>query len=121
MKEKLIILTVAISSVLGLVGCYVEHPHEYSRGPAVYTSYSYVYYPDAEVYFEPHRRVYYWSEGGSWRSGARVPQNIVLRSHVSVALDSSEPYKHHDEVRAKYPRQKHEEDHEQKHPDHDQR
>lgn len=121
MKEKLIILTVAISSVLGLVGCYVEHPHEYSRGPAVYTSYSYVYYPDAEVYFEPHRRVYYWSEGGSWRSGARVPQNIVLRSHVSVALDSSEPYKHHDVVRAKYPRQKHEEEHEQKHPDHDQR
>jgi hypothetical protein len=119
MKARLIVLTFAISSVLGLVGCYVEHPHEYARGPAVYTSYSYVYYPDAEVYFEPHRQVYYWSDGGSWRSGARVPQNIVLRSHVTVNLDSSEPYKHHDEVRAKYPRQKQEEEHEQKHPDRD--
>jgi len=41
--------------------------------------------------------------------GPTRPQNIVLRSHVTVALDSSEPYKHHDEVKAKYPRQKHEE------------
>ena len=119
MKVRLIVLTFAVSSVLGLVGCYVEHPHDYARGPAVYTSYSYVYYPDAEVYFEPHRQVYYWSDGGSWRSGAHVPQNIVLRSHVTVNLDSSEPYKHHDEVRAKYPRQKPEEEHEQKHPDRD--
>src|SRR5438105_3613982 len=80
MNKRLIVLTFAISSVLGLVGCYVERPHEYSRGPAVGVSYSYVYYPDAEVYFEPHRHVYYWSDGGSWRSGERVPQNIVLRS-----------------------------------------
>ena len=120
MKKRIIVLTFAVSSVLGLVGCYVERPHEYTRGPAVGVSYSYVYYPDAEVYFEPHRRIYYWSEGDSWRSGARVPQNIELRSHVMVDLDSSEPYKHHAEVRAKYPHRKQEEQHEQKHPDRDQ-
>jgi hypothetical protein len=119
MKVKLIVLTFAISGVLGLVGCYVERPHEYTRGPEVGASYSYVYYPDAEVYFEPHRQVYYWSDGGSWRSGPRVPQNIVLRTHVTIDLDSPEPYKHHEEVRAKYPRQKQEEEHEQKHPDRD--
>src|SRR5882724_7556162 len=109
MKIKLIVLTFAFSSALGLVGCYVERPHEYTRGPAVGASYFYVYYPDAEVYFEPHCHVYYWSDGGSWRSGERVPQNIVLRTHVTFNLDSSEPYKHHDEVRAKYPRQRQEE------------
>jgi hypothetical protein len=121
MTKRLIVLIFAVSSVLGLVGCYVEHPHEYTRGPAVYTSYSYEYYPDAEVYFEPHRQVYYWSEGGSWRSGAHVPRNIELHSHVAVNLDSPEPYKRHDEVKAKYPRQKQEEQHEQKRPDHDSR
>jgi hypothetical protein len=119
MKDKLIILTFAIGGLLGLVGCYVEHPHAYARSPAVYATYSYVYYPDAEVYYEPQRHVYYWSEGSAWRSGARVPQNIVLRSSVRVDLDSPEPYRHHDEVRAKYPRQRQEE--ERKHQDHDQK
>jgi hypothetical protein len=105
-KNKLIILTFTISSLL-LAGCYVERPHGYASGPPIEASYSYVYYPDAEVYFEPHSHVYYWSEAGAgaWRSGARVPQNIVLRSHVTVNLNSPEPYKHHDEVKMKYPRQ----------------
>ena len=119
MKDKLIIFTFTISSLL-LAGCYVERPHGYASGPPVVASYSYVYYPDAEVYFEPRRHVYYWSDGGEWRSGARVPQNIVLRSSVRVTLDSSEPYRHHDEVRAKYPRQRQEEEHGRKHPDRDQ-
>jgi hypothetical protein len=120
MNKRLILLTFAISSVLGLVGCYVDRPHEYVRGPAVYTSYSYEYYPDVEVYFEPRHQVYYWSDGGSWRSGGHVPENIVLRSHVAVNLDSPEPYKHHDEVRARYPHQKQEERHEDNHQDHNQ-
>jgi hypothetical protein len=120
MKFKLVIFTLATSGLLGLAGCYVEHPHGYARGPAVNAAYTYEYYPDAEVYYEPQRHVYYWSEGGAWRSGARVPQNFVLRSSVRVSLDSPEPYKHHDEVRAKYPRQKQEEQHERKNQDHDQ-
>ena len=104
MKDKLIVLAFAISGLLWLVGCYVEQPHGYVRGPAVYTTYSYVYYPDVEVYYEPHHHIYYWSERGEWRSGARVPRNMVLRSSVRVDLNSPEPYKHHDEVRARYPR-----------------
>ncbi|MGD0651739.1 MAG: hypothetical protein ABSA97_11475 [Verrucomicrobiia bacterium] len=102
MKTKLPLL--AIGSALLLIGCYDDRPRGYVRSPAVEASYTYVYYPDAEVYFEPHRHVYYWSEGGAWRSGARVPRNIVLRSSVRVDLDSPEPYRHHDEVRTKYPR-----------------
>ena len=124
MKDKLIILTFAISGLLGLVGCYEGRQHGSAYGPSGYAgssghaTYSYEYYPDTEVYYEPHQHVYYWSEGGAWRSGARVPQNIVLRSSVRVDLDSPEPYRHHDEVRAKYPRQRQE--HDRKHQDHDQ-
>ena len=119
MKTKLALL--AIGSSLFLLGCYVERPHGYVRGPDVSASYSYEYYPDVEVYFEPQRQVYYWSEGGAWRSGPRAPHNLVLRSPVRVALDSPEPYKHHDEVRTKYPRQQHEEKSEHKHQANDQR
>jgi hypothetical protein len=110
MKDKLIIFTFAISGLLGLVGCYEGRHHGSAYGSSGYAGssghevYSYEYYPDAEVYYEPHRHVYYWSEGGAWRSGPRVPRNIVLRSSVRVDLDSPEPYRHHDEVRTKYPR-----------------
>jgi hypothetical protein len=120
MKTKLILPLFAISGLLSVTGCVIEHSRGYSRGPAVAASYSYVYYPDEEVYFEPHRHVYYWSDGGTWRSGARVPQNIVLRSHVTINLDSPEPYRHHEEVRAQHPRHKEEEVHDRKRPDHDQ-
>jgi hypothetical protein len=121
MKKRLLIFTFAISGALGLVGCYVERPHEEVRGPVGGASYSYVYYPDAEVYFEPHSHVYYWSEGGSWRSGPRAPGNIVLRSHVTVNLNSREPYTHHDEIRAKYPHEKRDERREEKQEDRSQR
>ena len=104
MRDKLIVFIFAVSSLVVLAGCYVEQPHGYARGPVEDTSYSYVYYPDAEVYYEPHRQVYYWPEGGQWRSGARAPRSVVLRSHVTVNLNSPEPYRHHDEVRARYPR-----------------
>lgn len=116
MKDKIIIIAFAISSSLVLIGCYEgRHPGSASgsagyAGSSGHEVYSYEYYPDVEVYFEPQRHVYYWSEGGAWRSGARVPQNVVLRSSVRVDLDSPEPSKHHDEVKAKYPRQKQEEE-----------
>jgi hypothetical protein len=102
MKTKLTLLSIV--SALLLIGCYTERPREYVRSPAVEASYSYVYYPDAEVYYEPQRHVYFWADGGAWRSGPRVPGNIVLRSHVTVNLNSSEPYRHHEEVRAQHPR-----------------
>ena len=103
MKTKLTLF--AIGSALLLIGCYVDRPHGYVRGPAVEASYSYMYYPDAEVYFEPQRHVYFWNDGGAWRSGPRVPGNVVLHSSVKVNLKSSEPYQHHAEVRAQHPRQ----------------
>ena len=102
MKTKLSLLV--IGGALLLVGCYVEQPRGYNHGPAMEASYAYVYYPDAEVYYEPHRHVYFWADGGAWRSGPRVPANYVLRSRVTVNLNSPEPYRYHDEVRAKHPR-----------------
>lgn len=127
MKDKLIILTIAIGSSLVVSGCYYDgRQHESAYGSSGYArssgyaTYSYVYYPDEEVYYEPHRHVYYWSDGGAWRSGARVPRNFVLRSSVRVDLDSPEPYRHHNEVRTKYPRQRREEDRERSHYDRDQ-
>jgi hypothetical protein len=94
----------AIGSALLLIGCYTEPRQAYISGPTVEASYSYVYYPEVEVYYQPQRHVYFWADGGAWRSGPRVPSNMVLRSHVTVNLNTPEPYRRHDEVRAQHPR-----------------
>lgn len=102
MSPKLPLL--ALGAAVLLSGCYAGHHRGYARGPDLQAQYSYVYYPDAEVYYHRHRHVYYWAERGAWRSGPRVPQHIVLRSHVTLSLNSPEPYRQHAEVKAKYPR-----------------
>ena len=103
MRTKIALLAM-ISCTLPLLVAMSERPRGDMRGPAVAVSYGYDYYPDAEVYYYPQRRVYYWNDGGAWRSGPRVPSTYVLRSSVRVDLPSPEPYRHHDEVRAKHPR-----------------
>jgi hypothetical protein len=121
MNAKLILLAIGIS--LLLIGCYTERPRGHSRGPDAYAQYSYIYYPDAEVYYEPNRHVYFWVDRGEWRSGPRVPRNIVLHSSVSVDLNSPEPYRHHDEVRARHPphREEHRRERGHGHQDRDER
>ena len=119
MKIKLTLL--AIGSALLLIGCYVEGPRGGVRGPAVAVTYGYIYYPDAEVYYEPQHQVYYWADGGTWRSGPRVPPTIVLRSSVRINLDSPEPYRHHIEVRSQHPRYAEEKPRERGHSDRDER
>ena len=119
MKTKLTLL--AIGSALLLIGCYVEGPRAVGRGPMGAVSYGYLYYPDAEVYYEPQQHVYYWAEGGAWRSGPRVPSTIVLRSSVRINLDSPEPYRRHAEVRSQHPRYAEEKSRERGHADRDER
>ena len=93
-----------------LMGCAEEGPYDYGSAypPPPYGYYEYYYYPDVEVYYYPHRHVYWWSEHGEWRSGRRVPPNIELREHVRVNLDSREPWRHHEEIRQRYPARRHE-------------
>lgn len=94
----------SLVAALLLSGCYSHRDRGYTRSPEPYARYSYAYYPEAEVYYYPARRVYYWNDGRTWRSGTRVPSNYVLHSHVTVTLSSAEPYRHHDQVRTQYPR-----------------
>ena len=100
-------LLLGIGAALLVSGCHSHRDRGYTRSPEPYARYSYVYYPEAEVYYYPARRVYYWNDGRTWRSGARVPSNYVLRSYVTVNLDSPEPYRYHDQVRTQYPRDRH--------------
>jgi hypothetical protein len=70
--------------------------------------YHYTYYPDAEVYFDPEARVYWWNQNGAWVSGASVPAGITLGAPVNLDVDGREPWHHHDVIRRHYP---HHQDH----------
>ena len=102
--QEFVGLCLLVVSLAALTGCYVyeEHPCRVyvPPGPVVY---GYYYYPGVEVYFDPHRHLYWWHEGEVWRSGPRAPARLALRAPVHVELGSAEPFRHHAEVRARYP------------------
>ena len=65
---------------------------------------AYQYYPQSEVYYEPARGSYFWYEAGGWQVGVRLPEHIRLDSsgQVTLDMDSDQPYRYHDAVRAQY-------------------
>lgn len=104
-KALLGILGIAVLAT-GLTGCVLS-----ARGhldvPVLWVdvdhhsvSRDYYYYPDAQVYFDPGVRFYYWRDGGEWRHGPRVPGGVVLRSESRVRFrsDAEQPYRVHDRV-----------------------
>jgi len=67
----------------------------YPGGAAVY--YDYDYYPGWNIYFYPAGHIYYWNEGGHWRSGAHLPPAYHLngQSHEQLRLHSRQPWTEH--------------------------
>ena len=81
-----------------------------SRGPATQrvspAPRRYEYYPDARVYFDPARQLYFFMEANRWAAKAFLPPQIKVRvgPPVIVDLDTERPYEYDDEVRQKYSR-----------------
>lgn len=69
----------------------------------------YHYYPDAYIYFDTGRQVYFYLENGSWAMSVSLPTHlhINLDSRVSIEMDVDRPYVRYEEHRKKYPGKKH--------------
>jgi hypothetical protein len=67
--------------------------------------YSYHYYPDAAVYFDTSRDLYFYLEGDQWKAGVSLPGSVrvQLGSYVTIEMDTDRPYTHFKEHQAKYP------------------
>lgn len=65
--------------------------------------YAYHYYPDAQVYFDIHRKVYFYFEGRAWKMSVTLPKRIKLARHVTIEMDTDRPYKDFKKHKAKYP------------------
>ena len=65
----------------------------------------YQYYPDARVYFDPAKSVYFYMKGGNWISAPKLPRElrVNLGSGVSMEMDVATPYKLHQEHLKQFP------------------
>ncbi len=117
-SPKLFVGSLALATVLGLAaaepaavaGDFVLHIDigTPAQAPVVY---HYVYYPEAEVYYVPETRVYWWLSGGTWISGPHVPAGLVLGESIRLNVDAPEPWHHHEIVVKHYPGHRHEHRH----------
>lgn len=105
-------LTIVLASLIGfgLSGCAVYDGH--ARGGYIYTPsagiayYDYWYYPNAQVYYDTGRHVYFYlSSGGSWVEVRVLPYALRARlgTHVSIRSRYARPYREHNEHIRKYP------------------
>jgi hypothetical protein len=82
------------TGLLLLVGCTGV---AYTTPGGSVAFYDYDYYPDGDVYFYPHDHIYYWNDGGHWRSGGRLPDRYHLREEgrEHLRLHSRQPWTEH--------------------------
>lgn len=108
MNRMLFIAVVALSL---LAGCVVVAPDHHRNGPPSHAPahgyrhhYRYYYYPDAAVYFDLDRNLYFYMDGG-WKSAARLPRHMRARLYdpVSLTMDQDRPYVRYKEHRKTYP------------------
>jgi hypothetical protein len=67
--------------------------------------YRYCYYPAGCVYQDVGRGVYFYRESGQWKVSVKLPAAISVDFGDSVVLemDTSEPYRYHQDVIEYYP------------------
>ncbi|HEY5602298.1 MAG TPA: hypothetical protein VIM41_04245 [Gammaproteobacteria bacterium] len=80
-------------------------PPDHAPAHGYRAKHSYHYYPDAQVYFDTGRSVYFYLSDGAWKLSASLPGSlkVSLGSHISIDMDSDKPYSKHSEHKAKYP------------------
>lgn len=76
-----------------------DHAKAYGRR----AKHVYRYYPDVQVYFDIHRRVYFYFQGQDWKMSVSLPYKIKLAGHVTIEMDTEKPYKEFKKHKAKYP------------------
>jgi len=78
-------------------------PHAPAHGYRA--KHAYDYYPEAYVYFDISRRLYFYLEDDKWRMSVSLPDSLQLKlsEHVTIEMDSDTPYIYFDSHKKKYP------------------
>lgn len=69
--------------------------------------YSYRYYPSCSVYYDIHRKLYYYPEDANWKISAILPSNLKrkLGDYVKIETDKDKPYIDNENHVKKFPPQ----------------
>ena len=67
--------------------------------------YQYLYYPSCSVYYDTGRDLYFYLNGDNWQVSASLPTSfhLSLGNHVSIEMNTDQPYVHYKEHKRKYP------------------
>jgi len=78
-------------------------PHAPAHG--YIAKHMYYYYPEAYVYFDISRQVYFFLEGDRWRMSVSLPHSVYVRlgDHVAIEMNSDKPYTQFHSHKKKYP------------------
>lgn len=78
-------------------------PHAKAYGHRA--KYRYHYYPNASVYFDTGRSVYFYLDSaGAWRMAVSLPQSLKvhLGDNVTIEMETDRPYTKYHEHKKKY-------------------
>lgn len=69
--------------------------------------YTYRYYPSCAVYYDTHKKLYYYPEKDNWKISAFLPSNIKrkLGDYVKLETDKDKPYIDNEKHVKKFPPQ----------------
>ncbi len=78
----------------------IESPETASK-----EKYSYQYYPSSSVYYDIHRKLYFYFEDDNWKIFASLPGSLErkLGDYVKIEMDSDKPYMDNDKHAKKFP------------------
>jgi hypothetical protein len=82
-----------------------EHSELESPETASKQNYSYRYYPSCSVYYDIHRRLYFYLEDENWKISASLFSNLErkLGDYVKIEMDNDKPYIDNDKHVKKFP------------------
>ena len=84
-----------------------QEKHSGSKSPEIASKqkYSYRYYPSCSVYYDIHRKLYYYLGDDNWKISAVLPNNLEkkLGDYVKIEMESDRPYLENEKHVKKYP------------------
>ncbi|HOB15722.1 MAG TPA: hypothetical protein PK894_02570 [Defluviitoga sp.] len=85
-----------------------QSPPPWAPAHGYRAKYTYRYYPDACVYYDTNRRLYFYFSNEKWNFSASLPSfiKVDLGQSIVLEMDVDKPYIFHSEVIKRYPPKK---------------
>ena len=82
-----------------------QSPPPWAPAHGYRAKYTYRYYPDACVYYDTNRRLYFYFSNEKWNFSASLPSfiKVDLGQSIVLEMDVDKPYIFHSEVVERYP------------------